>query len=126
MLCGIWSCGYGILALDGTVNSQNGIMKLEIKNATKRSHLTPKVNWCIATPHFQLKTCLFISLCILRDLPKQKIPSELCCGGDPAIFLSSHVPMERISDDMDLENFKTQGGKGQIRKFKKQEFSNFH
>jgi len=100
-----WSCGYWIWALDGAVNSQNRILKLEIENAKKRSHLKPKVNWCIVTPHFQLKTSLFISLCILRDFPKQKIPRELCGGGDPANFLRSHVPMERFFDDMDQENF---------------------
>jgi hypothetical protein len=27
------------------------------------------------------KTSVFISLCILRDLPQQKIPRELCGGG---------------------------------------------
>jgi hypothetical protein len=31
---------------------------------------------------------LYISLCILRDLPQQKILSELCGGEDPAIFIS--------------------------------------
>jgi hypothetical protein len=30
----------------------------------------------------------------LRDLPQQKIPRELCDGGDPAIFLYFHVPIE--------------------------------
>jgi hypothetical protein len=33
-----------------------------------------------------LKNSHFISLCILRDLPQQKIPNELCGGEDPAIF----------------------------------------
>ncbi len=37
-----------------------------------------------------LKTSLFIPLCILRDLPQQKITRELCSGGDRAIFLCSH------------------------------------
>jgi hypothetical protein len=32
----------------------------------------------------------------LRDLPQQKIPRELCSGGDLAIFLRSHVPTERF------------------------------
>jgi hypothetical protein len=67
-----------------------------------------------------IKTSLFISLCILRDLlPQQKIPRELCGGGDPAIFLCSHVPMERFFDGLNHENSKTQGGKGQIRKIQK-------
>jgi len=65
------------------------------------------------------KTSLLISLCILRDLPQQKISLELCGGGDPLIFLCSHVPMERFFDGMDQENSKTQGRKGQIRKIKK-------
>jgi hypothetical protein len=58
------------------------------------------------------KTSLFISLCILRDLSQQKIPRELGGVGDPAIFLCSHVPMERFFDGTDQENSKTQGGKG--------------
>jgi hypothetical protein len=37
-----------------------------------------------------VRTSLFISLCILRDLEQQKIPRELCGGGDPPIFLCSH------------------------------------
>jgi len=32
-------------------------------------------------------------------------------GGDPAIFLCSHVPMERFFDETDQENSKTQGRK---------------
>jgi len=51
-----------------------------------------------------LKTSLFISLCILWDLPQQKIPRELCNRGDPAIFLCSYVPMERFFDGTDQEN----------------------
>ncbi len=66
-----------------------------------------------------LKTSLFTSLCILRDLSQQKIPRELSGGGDPPIFLSSHGPMERFFDGTDQENSKTQGGKGQIRKIQK-------
>jgi hypothetical protein len=54
----------------------------------------------------------------LRDLPQQKIPRELCGGGDLAIFLCSHVPMERFFDGMNHENLKTRG-EGQIRKFQK-------
>jgi hypothetical protein len=66
------------------------------------------------------KTSLFISLCILRDLSQQKIPRELGGVGDPAIFLCSHVPMERFFDGTDQENSKTQGGKGHSsRKIKK-------
>jgi hypothetical protein len=53
------------------------------------------------------KPLLFISLCILRDLPQWKIPRELCEGGDPAIFLRSHIPMERFSDARDQKNSKT-------------------
>jgi hypothetical protein len=66
-----------------------------------------------------VKTSLFISLCILRDLLQQKIPRELCGGGDLPIFLRSHVPMKRFFDEMDLENSKTQVGKGQITKIQK-------
>ncbi len=39
---------------------------------------------------------LALSLFILRDLPQQKIPRELWGGGDPAIFLCSHVPLKRF------------------------------
>jgi hypothetical protein len=63
-----------------------------------------------------IKTSLFISLCIFRDLPQQKITRELCSGGDRTIFLCSHVPMEQFFDRTDQENSKTQGGRGQIRK----------
>ncbi len=42
-----------------------------------------------------ITTSPFISLWILRDLPQQKIPRELCDGGDPAIFLYFHVPIEK-------------------------------
>jgi hypothetical protein len=66
-----------------------------------------------------VKTSLSISLCILRDLPQQKILRELCSERDPAIFLCSHVPMERFFDGTNQENSKTQGGKGQIRKIQK-------
>jgi hypothetical protein len=72
-----------------------------------------------------VKTSLLISLCILRDLPQQKVPLEECGGGDPLIFLCSHVPMERFLMGWIRENSKTQGGKGQIRKIqKKQEEKN--
>ncbi len=67
-----------------------------------------------------IKTSLFISLCILRDLPPRKIPRELCGRGDLTIICRSHVPMERLFDGMDEENSKTQGGKGQIRKIEKE------
>jgi hypothetical protein len=57
--------------------------------------------------HFgYINTSLFISLCILSDLPQQKIPRELCSQGDPTIFLCSHVPMERFFDGADQENSK--------------------
>jgi hypothetical protein len=55
----------------------------------------------------------------LRDLTQQKIPRELCDRADPAIFLSSHIPMERFFDARDQKNSKTQGGKVHIRKLKK-------
>ncbi len=61
-----------------------------------------------------LKTALFISLCILRDLPQKKIPRELW-----GMSLRSYVPMERFLDGTDQENSKPQGGKGQIRKIQK-------
>jgi hypothetical protein len=48
-----------------------------------------------------IKNLFFISLCILRDLPQQKIPRELCGGGNPAIFLCSHVPMKIFFDGTD-------------------------
>jgi len=71
----------------------------------------------LADSHFgYIKTSLFISLCILRDLPQQKITRELCSGGDRAIFLCSHVLMEQFFDGTDQENSKTQGARGQIRK----------
>jgi hypothetical protein len=61
----------------------------------------------------------------LRDLPQEKIPMEFCGGGDPAIFLHSHVPMERFFNGTDQENSKTQGRNGQIRKkIQKQEGKN--
>ncbi len=50
------------------------------------------------------QTSLFISLCILRDLPQQKIPRELSNRGDPATFLCSDVLMERFFDGTDQEN----------------------
>jgi hypothetical protein len=66
-----------------------------------------------------VKTSLSISLCILRDLPQQKIPREFCSERDPAIFLCSHVPLERFFDGTNQKNSKTQGGKAQIRKIQK-------
>jgi hypothetical protein len=66
-----------------------------------------------------VKTSLFISLCILRDLPQQKIPRELLQRGRSCYILCSHVPMERFFDGTDQENSKTQGGKGEIRKIQK-------
>jgi hypothetical protein len=72
-----------------------------------------------ALVHNSVKTSLFISFCIFRDLPKQKNPRELCGGGDPTIFLCSHIQMEIFFDGTDQENSETQGGKGQIRKIQK-------
>jgi hypothetical protein len=47
--------------------------------------------------HFRyVKPSLLISLCVLRDLPQQKITRELCSGGDRAIFLCSCVPMDNF------------------------------
>jgi len=48
----------------------------------------------------------------LRALSQQKIPRELGGVRHPAIFLCSHVPMERFFDGTDQENSKTKGGKG--------------
>ncbi len=39
-----------------------------------------------------LKPSLFISLCILRDLPQQKIPRASCGGGD-SVSLYFYIPM---------------------------------
>jgi hypothetical protein len=67
---------------------------------------------------FDCENLSFISLCILRDLPQQKIPRELSGGGDPPIFLCSHVPMERFFEGTDQENSKQQrknGGKKKKR-----------
>jgi hypothetical protein len=62
------------------------------------------------------KTSLFISLCILRDLPSRRSPGSYAVGvGDLFIFLGSHVLIERFFDGTDQENSKTQGGKRQIR-----------
>jgi hypothetical protein len=55
----------------------------------------------------------------LRDLPQQKIPRELHGGGDPVIFLHSHVPMERFFDGTDQENSKKQETKNGGKKKKK-------
>ncbi len=33
-------------------------------------------------------------------------------GGEPVIFLHSHVPMERFFNGADQENSETQGGNG--------------
>ncbi len=57
-----------------------------------------------ALVHNSVKTSLFISFCIFRDLPKQKNPRELCGGGDPTIFLCSHIQMEIFFDGTDQEN----------------------
>ncbi len=40
-----------------------------------------------------INNSLFISLCILRDLPQQKNPRVVCQGSSPN-FICSHVPME--------------------------------
>jgi hypothetical protein len=69
----------------------------------------------------------------LRDLEQQKTPRELCGGGDP-LPLYFYIPMFPWKDFLmgwirkiqkhkeertDQKNSKTQGGKGQIRKFQK-------
>jgi hypothetical protein len=51
--------------------------------------------------------------------PQQKIPRELHGGGDPVIFLHSHVPMERFFDGTDQENSKKQETKNGGKKKKK-------
>ncbi len=40
-----------------------------------------------------VNTSLFISMCILRDLPQQKNTRPLCWGSSPN-FICSHIPME--------------------------------
>ncbi len=65
-----------------------------------------------------LKTSVFISLCILRDLPLTEEHHGVMQWGE--FPLCSHVPMERFFDGTDQENLKTQGEKGQIRKIQKQ------
>jgi hypothetical protein len=84
--------------------------KIKIEN----KFTNEKIN-AICSDNPPLKPSHFISLCILRELPQQKIPRASCGGGDPrlAIFLHSRVPMERFFDGMDQENSKPQGGKGQ-------------
>ncbi len=72
-----------------------------------------------------VKISLSISLCILRDLPQQKIHRELCSEGDPAIFLCSHVPMERFFDGTESGKFKNTRRKGTDQEnSKKQEGKN--
>ncbi len=63
------------------------------------------------------KNSLFIFLFILWGIsPSRRSLGTYAVGGNPAIFLCSHVPMERFFDGTDQENSKTQGGKGQISK----------
>jgi len=70
--------------------------------------------------HFgYIKTSFFISLCILRDLPQQKITRELCSGGDPcyiSMFPCSHgtILMGQIRK---IQKHKEEGDKS--GKFKK-------
>ncbi len=59
---------------------------------------------------------LYIFVCILRDLPKQKIPRELCGGGDPTIFLRSHG---KIFQGDGSGKFKKQEGKNGGKKKKR-------
>jgi hypothetical protein len=58
------------------------------QDAGRRSWAKRRSNWDMS------KTSLFISLCILRDLPQQKkIPRELCGGGSfhyISMFACSH------------------------------------
>jgi hypothetical protein len=71
-------------------------------------------------PIQDIKTSLFISLCILRDLPQQKIPRELCGGEIPSIFpLHSHVPVKRAFDGMEQENSRHKEERDRSGKFKK-------
>jgi len=71
-------------------------------------------NGCCTGAQFRENLSIYFFF-IFRDLPQQKIPRELCSGEDLAIFLCSHVPMERFFDGTDPENSETQGGKGHIR-----------
>jgi hypothetical protein len=48
-----------------------------------------------------VKTSFFYFSLYFEGSPQQKIPRELCSGGDPLIFLRSHVPMKRFFDGMD-------------------------
>ncbi len=81
-------------------------------------------NWFILYTHVwgktgNIKASPFISLCILRDLPQQKILRELCGGGGPTIILCSHVHMERFFDGMNQKNSKQQEGKNGGKKKKR-------
>jgi hypothetical protein len=62
---------------------------------------------CPVTKSIPKNLSFYFSFVFLRDLHKQKIPRELFDGGDWAIFLHSHVPMERIFDETDQESSKT-------------------
>jgi len=55
---------------------------------TKDTYLYKFVMYC---NWLEIATSLFISLCIWRDLPQQKIHMELCGEGDPPLYF--YVPM---------------------------------
>jgi hypothetical protein len=68
--------------------------------------------------HF-VKSCLFISFCILRDLCQQKIPRELCGGVDPLYF---YFLMERFFAGTDQEKFKNTRKKGKDQENSKKQW----
>ncbi len=70
-----------------------------------------------------LKPSLFISLCILRELPQQKIPRASCGGGDPVslyfyipIFLWKDFLMGWIRKSQNQEERDTSGKLKETRK----------
>jgi hypothetical protein len=42
-----------------------------------------------------IKNSLFISLCILKDLPQQKNPRVLCQGNSPNLFLHMEIFLQK-------------------------------
>jgi hypothetical protein len=76
---GLWFLHWGIVFLVIWVERSDLVFNREscyIKNGQKT-----------------INNSLFICMCILRDLPKQKNPGPLCRGNFPS-FMCSHVPME--------------------------------
>jgi hypothetical protein len=67
--------------------------------------------------HFgYIKTSLFISLCILRDLPRRRSPGSYAVG---EIALYFYVPMEQFFDGTDQEIQKHKEERDKSGKFKK-------